>query len=1448
MSKILILAFLCLGLAGAFSQTKFTQDASGNLTNVVAGTNGPVVFSTNGIQTIALSNQLSLSVMVTSAGILSYQWQRNGTNVSGATNATYYSGSVGVGDAGVYSVVVSNSYGIVTNQVGTVTVLASTNTLYGISYGLGQFVAVGENGTVAVSSNLISWSAVTSGTSNRLEAVTFSNGLFVAVGSAGTIINSTNGRDWSVASSGNSNDLKGVCYGSGVFTAVGWGGTTITSSNAITWITRTFDDPKLEAVAFGTNRFVAVGRNGLIWTSTNGAVSWTDHSYVTNLNFNGVTYASGRFIAVGDGGLTMSSTDGISWTPHMSGIAQALQAITYFNNTFFAVGPPSFGYISADGTSWGTSATTTFDTLYGVAAGTNALVAVGKNGTIVQLPALVIDHFDWAQIPSPQRISNSFNVTVTARDGANNAVSNFNGTAAISVKSDDSLISATLLGGPTNTLYGFGTNTVGNVFTPTRDLLVTHVRYCSGKNVSIWTDAGVLLARVSVSSSPGVWAETPLGAPLTLYSGKTYVVSVYNEGYFYAINSGSTSFTDGALDQAISVNSTNAFPGAPNSYQWWLVDLRYQVNRSRTPAATPTVVSFVNGVGSTNVSVSVPSTNAVLQATDDSGHIGSSNPFQIIGATNLSITLSSSANPVSVNSNFVYTIQVMNAGPDQATSVSLTNTLPTAVNSVSVTTSQGSCTVTNGQVTCAIGTLTNQALATVSITATPTSPGIWLTNTAIVSRSEAEAYIGDNTATNVTYVAPALFVSDVLTNEGNVGYKSVIFAAHLSTASPVTVFFDYFSQDGSVYTSAPALAGFDYQAVSGTAAIPPGITDLGLILSVKSDTVAEQTKSFRLNILNVVNATLTNSHAPVCIITNDDGIIGQKDHLVWASIPSPQRLSQAFSATLTMKDISNSTVTTFTGAANFTGINFNRATNTLLTNAAYNFVENNATFTLGYQFTPKTNIVVTHVRMFSGTKVSLWTDRGYLLTSLATTNAGGVWSDVPLPTPILLVASNIYRLGFLTGGFPYYSRIDHPTNFSGGSIDQSFYAVGDAFPSIVNGAEWYLVDLRYAFPASMTPSVSGNFTAGVWTGNITVSEASTNFVVLADDGDGHLGYSPGLGVYASNDLALTVSTTPTAPIVNSNFTYSLLVLNSGPNASTGVKLTNTLPDNVTFLSVTQSQGTCSVTSNSVSCDLGTIGDLGTASVTIVVVPLIAGASLTNTASVVRTESGDPDLSNNIVTIVQTPNVAETVLIADATDTPALSWRSGGAALWFYQTNVTHDGTDAAQSGAIGDNQESWIETTIRGPCTFSFWWKVSSETNGDSLIFTANGVVQTNISGSPDWQQRAYLIPSNLFALRWTYRKNSLISSGSDAAWLDQVVQTVPAFSFSGPIVLTNGQFQVTLNGTNGQRLVIQGSQDLATWASLSTNFVTTNGTTVYTDSQATNFVYRFYRATHRNE
>ncbi|MGC9443432.1 MAG: hypothetical protein ACP5E9_00655, partial [Candidatus Methanospirareceae archaeon] len=127
-------------------------------------------------------------------------------------------------------------------------------------------------------------------------------------------------------------------------------------------------------------------------------------------------------------------------------------------------------------------------------------------------------------------------------------------------------------------------------------------------------------------------------------------------------------------------------------------------------------------------------------------------------------------------------------------------------------------------------------------------------------------------------------------------------------------------------------------------------------------------------------------------------------------------------------------------------------------------------------------------------------------------------------------------------------------------------------------------------------------------------------------------------------------------------------------------------------------------------------------------------------------------------------------LGDAVDNTALTWSTGGSSSWFAQGVTYYYGGDAAQSGAIANNQDSWIQTSLTGPGTLQYSWKVSSETNYDWLEVYLDGVRQTRISGNVDWQQMSVSIPSGTHTVKWRYTKDYSVNSGSDCGWLDKVM------------------------------------------------------------------------------
>ncbi|GGP23395.1 hypothetical protein [Silvimonas iriomotensis] len=215
---------------------------------------------------------------------------------------------------------------------------------------------------------------------------TFNLGMYVAVGAGGAILTSSDGATWAPQSSGTSEDLYSATYTSSladVYVAVGANGTVVTSQDGVTWKVQTsgtLTSSTLRAVAQNGAFYVAVGDNGTVMTSTN-AYDWTVQTSPTSSNFYGITYDStnSTFYAVGQGGLLMSSTNGWQWTLLNSGTSQDLYSIATGNSLWVAVGANGTILQSADASTWYPQTSNTTENLYSVVYGSQ-FVAVGGGG------------------------------------------------------------------------------------------------------------------------------------------------------------------------------------------------------------------------------------------------------------------------------------------------------------------------------------------------------------------------------------------------------------------------------------------------------------------------------------------------------------------------------------------------------------------------------------------------------------------------------------------------------------------------------------------------------------------------------------------------------------------------------------------------------------------------------------------------------------------------------------------------------------------------------------------------------------------------------------------------------------------------------------------------------------------------------------------------------------
>ena len=115
----------------------------------------------------------------------------------------------------------------------------------------------------------------------------------------------------------------------------------------------------------------------------------------------------------------------------------------------------------------------------------------------------------------------------------------------------------------------------------------------------------------------------------------------------------------------------------------------------------------------------------------------------------------------------------------------------------------------------------------------------------------------------------------------------------------------------------------------------------------------------------------------------------------------------------------------------------------------------------------------------------------------------------------------------------------------------------------------------------------------------------------------------------SADLSMSGSGSPDPALTGQNVTDTFTISNGSAQAAQSVVFTDAIPAGAGYVGATPSQGSCSLSAGTVTCNLGTVAGNGSATVAVVVTPSAAG-TLSNQASV-SSSTSDPDTSNNQAT-------------------------------------------------------------------------------------------------------------------------------------------------------------------------------------------------------------------------
>ncbi len=781
-----------------------------------------------------------------------------------------------------------------------------------------------------------------------------------------------------------------------------------------------------------------------------------------------------------------------------------------------------------------------------------------------------------------------------------------------------------------------------------------------------------------------VIAGTQTAGPLLVGADQTYTLLVTNRGPA-TVN---------------SVYVTNLFSG-----NFTLIAASNSVNGAITLPSGRVVLALgtmTNGSVITNVITVRPTTSGSftniatvgIASTETDPFLGDNTLIfsQTIGANaDLAVgVVTSPVGTVALGNNLTYTISLTNLGPSTATGVVITNVLPTGVNYVSGTASQGVVSRSGSLVTATLGSVGVNGTVQMTIVVTPTAAGS-LTNTVTAASPVADANTANNVAVSTTTAvtdSADLQISLVgtpnpVTVGGNITYAISVTNRGPSTASGVVVTNPVPGSVTLVSFTTPqgSAANVSGAVVFSLGSIPTG-TNVTMQVVVTTGAAGAVNSTALVSASGTFDPVAGNNSATVAIAVQNpsaDIDLGAATLLAESMTPVNGAIDPGETVTVNLELVNKGALGTAnlvatllptggvatnsgpqiktygaiasgaSAAQNFTFRANGNLGDTLsvtlqLQDGAVNLGTVTFTFQLGESERVGSSTLIAGVDVGPAlTYPSLVTVSGVPGTVLkATVTLSNVTHTFPGDFDILLVSptgKKVLLVSDVGGGFAISGvniTLDDNASSSlpqSGTITDGVYKPSNYVNSLVDPDS--TVD-PFAAPAPAGPYAAtlaelvGTNPNGQWS------------LYVVDDQTGNIGSVGGWSLSIvtvatlapSADVVLTVSATPAPVTVRSNLTYTLTVTNSGPNGVSGVVVSNALPVDARVISLATTQGTIITNgAGSVIWNIGALAANGQYQAVIVMVPDLPG-SITNVATVTHTDI-ELNASNNSVTTVST---------------------------------------------------------------------------------------------------------------------------------------------------------------------------------------------------------------------
>jgi uncharacterized repeat protein (TIGR01451 family)/CSLREA domain-containing protein len=659
----------------------------------------------------------------------------------------------------------------------------------------------------------------------------------------------------------------------------------------------------------------------------------------------------------------------------------------------------------------------------------------------------------------------------------------------------------------------------------------------------------------------------------------------------------------------------------------------------------------------------------------------------------LALTMIDSPDPATTTANLTYTLTVTNNGPSPATGVTLTDTLPSGVIFGSVSASQGSCSGTS-TITCNLGTINNGGNATVTIIVTPNTTTT-LVNTASVTSNETDSNTANNTATQSTGIAViGLSVAQSDSPDPVAVGTTVTYTIQVTNNSNTQV--------NSVVLTDTLTGSFSFVSATSTQGTCSGTSTITCNIGIMNKGVVTVTIKVDATAVGTITSTATvtsnppdsnpadNTAVETTTVTVTDLAVTQSDS------PDPVTVGANLTYTLVVTNngpsLATGVILTDTLPASVTYVSANSTQGTCskgsgTVTCSLGNLANGANATVNLVVIPITPGTLNNIVQVTGNEADSNLSNNTNLQSTTVTAADLSVTQTDSPDPIKVGNNLTYTLQVVNNGPSSATGViltdTLPANVNFVSVTSS-----QGSCSLVTTVTCNLGTLASGASATVSLIVQPT-TAGAITNTVNVTSSQFDLNTANNFS------AQGTTVDPAADLSVTQLDFPDPVTVGANLTYLLTVTNNGPSQATGVTLTDTLPTNVTFVSVTASQGNCSLTTG-VNCTLNTLAPGATVTVTIIVKPTMAG-TLTNTASV-TSPLFDPVSTNN--TDSQTTTVTAANLAITSSDSPDPVTVGAGLT---YTLQVTNNGPSAATGVTLTNTLPVGVSlisaTASQGSCT-----------------------------------------------------------------------------------------------------------------------------------------------------